>query len=235
VIRAWVVAAGVLVALAARPAAAGEIAAAKLEALRTAGHTYIDLPAEIDDTASMVSATLKVCVTRKGKVRSVKVVRSSQIPDYDVHLTATVKRTWRFRPYRRGKKAVAACARFEVGNLDGEGQTGCDGCAPPSIAANVTADALETHRIAGPRTILPDRATQRAIADAGDDELVVALKLSVTATGAVETVLVTRSSGFPAFDETARTTIRDSWRFTPFELDGVPSAVWAEVRVVYRP
>jgi protein TonB len=60
---------------------------------------------------------------------------------------------------------------------------------------------------------------------------VVLLRVHVRADGSVSEVSVARSSGFSQLDDSALQTVRDSWRFMPARLDGVPVASWVEVPI----
>lgn len=60
---------------------------------------------------------------------------------------------------------------------------------------------------------------------------VVLLRVQVREDGTVETVELARSSGFSVLDDSAARTVRESWRFVPARIDGVPIASWVEVPI----
>jgi TonB family protein len=232
--RAWMLV--VLLVLAASPAAAGEIDAAKLEALRVAGDPEVEPP----EPSSYLAATVKVCVSKKGKVSSARIVKGSGDDAYDALVVKQVKATWRFKPYRKGKKARAVCARFEVDNESSAGvEGGCVGCVVGGVAPeppkpeNTTPTALEALRIAGDKNIVPDEATKEQIADSGKSRITVALKICLTDTGAIKAVTVLKASGFPAYDAKIKKTIEDTWQYRPFMVDGVATPVCAALTLIY--
>jgi serine/threonine protein kinase len=108
--------------------------------------------------------------------------------------------------------------------------------SPPGRAAAprvISPAVLEANRIAGDKTIAPDAGTQDAIARAGSDAVVSTYKVCVAADGEVSLVTQLRSSGFAAYDEKIRTTIRATWRYRPFVLDGAATPVCTALRFVY--
>jgi hypothetical protein len=93
--------------------------------------------------------------------------------------------------------------------------------------------ALEANRIAGDKTIAPDALTQDAINRAGSEAVVSTYKICVSAEGEVSLVAQMRSSGFASYDEKIRTTIRATWRYRPFLVNGSPTPVCTALRFVY--
>jgi len=59
----------------------------------------------------------------------------------------------------------------------------------------------------------------------------VLLRVRVRADGSVAEAEVKQSSGSALLDDTALRTVRDSWRFTPARLDGIPIESWVEVPI----
>ena len=89
------------------------VAPTMLETLRIAGSKLI--PATASQRKAMVSAgktrvitSFKVCVDVRGKVSSIKLLKSSGFPDYDAQLTAGIRR-WGYRPYRLNGAATPVC------------------------------------------------------------------------------------------------------------------------------
>jgi hypothetical protein len=58
-------------------------------------------------------------------------------------------------------------------------------------------------------------------------------KICVGADGEVTMVSQMRSSGFAAYDEKIRSTIRATWRYRPFVVGGSPTPVCTALRFVY--
>jgi len=84
-----------------------------LETLRVAGSKLI--PATASQRKAMVAAgktrvitSFKVCVDVRGKVSSIKLLKSSGFPDYDALLTSGIRR-WGYRPYRFNGAPTPVC------------------------------------------------------------------------------------------------------------------------------
>ena len=105
---------GILGVLSINPARAERVDADTLEALRRGGSPVM---ARIPDDGAVRHVTLELCVTRRGTVRSVTILETSSDARYDAQVVRAIRKTWRFRPFRRGKKAVPACAWFQVGTV----------------------------------------------------------------------------------------------------------------------
>ena len=65
-------------------------------------------------------------------------------------------------------------------------------------------------------------------------EGVVLLDVLVAPDGHAADVRVARSSGHPALDESALTTVRERWRFVPARRDGVPVESRVTVPIRFR-
>jgi protein TonB len=60
---------------------------------------------------------------------------------------------------------------------------------------------------------------------------VVLLRVQVRVDGTVAEVQIAQSSGSALLDGSALKTVRDSWRFVPARLDGVPVESWVDVPI----
>lgn len=105
--------------------------------------------------------------------------------------------------------------------------------APPPQPVNVAPPTLEASRIAGSKLIEPTDTTKLDIQRSGKSRLVGSFKLCLTAGGAVSTVAMLKSSGFPAYDQTIMTRIREEWRYRPFMINGTPAPVCTAVTFIY--
>jgi TonB family protein len=236
--RGWCVAL-VLVLSSSSAAAEPTVSAAALEKRRVDGYSK----AEVDeDTAywlgletyppDALTAEVDVCVTRKGRIASVALAASSGYPTFDQSVLDEIATTWRFKPYRRKKKAIAVCARFtRTARTDVDGVTSgfeCTDCPPVDVAPPsppppaptiVSAAQLDALRVSGDPSIPPDQA------DAGD--LRVAVRICVTDAGRVDKVVIATPSGSPAYDAKVKATIR-TWRYAPFRP---PTAACADTTI----
>ena len=130
----------------------------------------------------------------------------------------------------------------EGGVPDGEITGALDSPTPPPIQAPtppvvvpkiVLPSALEASRIAGEKQIVPDDVTKIEIQRAGKDSLVGVYKVCVGTAGEVTSVSVMKPTGFAAYDTRIASTIRGSWRYRPFLIEGKPAPVCTAVRFEY--
>jgi TonB family protein len=220
--------------------AGNQIDAAALEALRTAGSTQIvpdDETAAAIEIGTELVTTLEVCVTAKGKVKSATVVVSSGVASYDAQVAQTVKATWRFRPYKRKKQAIAVCTTAVLTYVQPppppppQTQPTAPASAQPKVD-NIAPSALEAVRITGNRNIVPDHETKVEIQKAGKHRLVIPVKLCIAETGVVRRVQILKSSGFPDYDAKIKRTI-ETWTYTPVVVDGVAKRVCSAITLIY--
>jgi hypothetical protein len=108
---------------------------------------------------------------------------------------------------------------------------------PPAVVSTapqvVSPNVMDTHRIAGQRTILPDEITMTAIGRSGNTTLVSSYKVCISADGLVSTVSQLKSTGFPAYDAKIQATLRREWRYRPYVMNGKPTAVCTAFRFQY--
>jgi TPR repeat protein len=106
--------------------------------------------------------------------------------------------------------------------------------ADPSAAPGAVPPAmLETYRIVGEATILPDPATRRAIFAAGSPRLIGSFKVCITARGTIASITMLKSTGSIAYDRTLERTMY-AWRYHPFQANGEPTPVCSAVTFVYQ-
>lgn len=100
--------------------------------------------------------------------------------------------------------------------------------------ANVAPTALESLRVTGEKNLLPDDMTKIELQQSGRTKIVAALKLCIDVEGSVARVQVLKSSGFPAYDALLETTVRDTWRYRPFLINGQAVPVCTAVTWIYQ-
>jgi len=105
--------------------------------------------------------------------------------------------------------------------------------AAPSAPQQVAPGALESRRLSGERNIILDGTIMGSITRAGIDKLVSIVKVCVTADGAIASAEQMKNSGFPAYDDGIRATIRNSWKFRPYVVNGTPTPVCTALRFVW--
>jgi TPR repeat protein len=96
----------------------------------------------------------------------------------------------------------------------------------------VTPTALETHRIAGKKLIVPDDQTKDEIYRAHKRRLVGSFKLCITTEGQVASAVMLKSTGFSSYDQKIMRELY-TWRYRPFLIDGRPESVCTAVTFIY--
>jgi periplasmic protein TonB len=104
---------------------------------------------------------------------------------------------------------------------------------PPAPPPNVAPTALDAHRIAGEKNIVPEDVTKTEIQRSGKEKLIGSFKLCITAEGAVSQVNQLKSTGFPQYDNRIVSTIRNEWRYRPFMVNGKATPVCTAVTFIY--
>src|SRR5947209_4094636 len=79
---------------------------------------------------------------------------------------------------------------------------------------------LEGSRIAGEKMISPDDVTKTEIQRSGKDRVIGSFKLCLTIGGDISNVNMLKSTGFPAYDNKILSTIRGTWRYKPYNVNG---------------
>ncbi|HMG56454.1 MAG TPA: energy transducer TonB, partial [Kofleriaceae bacterium] len=106
--------------------------------------------------------------------------------------------------------------------------------APPVPTQTVAPTVLDANRISGDKEISPDPTTQTEISRSGVETIAGSFKICLTPEGTINTVTLLKSTGFPAYDGKIQQTIRRSWRYRPFMVNGKPAQVCTAVRFVYQ-
>ena len=195
-------------------------------------------------------ALVQLCVDGRGKVESVKAtVPDEAFTSYEQDVTKAV-RAWSIKPFVFGGKGVLACTTLSVGYpADRIGiplqlqlppppppppppPAGQEGGVEGSPPQNVAPTMLEGSRIAGEKVIVPDDKTKIAIQQSKRDRLIASFKLCVDTTGAVNTVTLLKTSGFPDYDAKI---IREmnKWAYRPYQVNGQAVPVCSAVTFIY--
>jgi protein TonB len=104
---------------------------------------------------------------------------------------------------------------------------------PPAPPQNVAPTALEASRIAGEKNILPNDVTKTEIQRSGKDRLIGSFKICISAEGSVLSVNMLKSTGFSAYDQTILSTMKGTWRYKPFMVNGKAVPVCTAVTFIY--
>ena len=105
---------------------------------------------------------------------------------------------------------------------------------PPAPPQNVPPTMLEGSRIAGEKQISPDDVTKTEIQRSGKDRVIGSFKLCLTVAGDINAVNMLKSTGFPAYDNKILSTIRGTWRYKPYNVNGKPVPVCTAVTFIYQ-
>jgi protein TonB len=104
---------------------------------------------------------------------------------------------------------------------------------PPAPPQNIAPTALEQQRVSGDKNIFPDDVTKTEIQRSGKTQLMVPVKVCIDRGGAIASVKVMKSSGFPAYDQKLTREI-NKWRYRPFMVNGAPTPVCSAIQFIYR-
>jgi len=104
---------------------------------------------------------------------------------------------------------------------------------PPQPPQLVPPTALEASRIAGDKMIHPDEVTAMDIQRSGKDRVIGSFKVCITVGGEVSSVNMVKSTGFPNYDNKITSTIRGTWRYHPFNVNGKAVPVCTAVTFIY--
>jgi protein TonB len=104
---------------------------------------------------------------------------------------------------------------------------------PPAAPQNVPPTLLEGSRIAGEKMIVPDDVTKTEIQRSGKSKIIGSFKLCINASGAVTSVTMLKSSGFPAYDSKIQGKMRNEWKYRPYAVNGRAVPVCTAVTFIY--
>jgi hypothetical protein len=134
----------------------------------------------------------------------------------------------------------------EDGDPDGDPNGSRDGIAggvpnpqppppppPPAPPQNVAPTALEALRTSGDKDIQPDDVTKTEIGRSGKAKMVASFKICLNTGGGINDVKQLKSSGFPAYDAKLIRTIKSTWKYRPFLVNGKAAPVCTAVTFIY--
>ncbi len=104
---------------------------------------------------------------------------------------------------------------------------------PPAPPQNVAPTILEGSRIAGEKQISPDDVTKTEIQRSGKSRIVGSFKLCLNVSGEITSVTMLKATGFPAYDNKIQSTMRGTWRYRPFNVNGKAVPVCTAVTFIY--
>lgn len=206
------------------------ISAHALETLRTAGDPNA-FPDVHDDRAY---AWLKICLDATGEVTSVHVRETTSLADGRAFAAAA--QTWKFKPFVVGGKAIPACAMERLQSPPTTKPV--REVLPLPVAAGdeetviVATKAMEAHRVAGEKLVMPSDRTKIEMQQRGVGRVIGAIKLCIDENGTVTRVKPIRSTGFPAYDAVIVQAV-SRWRYSPVIDEGHAVPVCTAVTFVY--
>jgi len=218
---------------------AASITPEAFDALRTAGEPDGPLdPAaasalELDqDVGHGAYAWFLACIDDQGVPNGLFVRKMTS--EKAVHVFADAATKWTFKPFTVAGQAMPVCSLVRMSYPPA--RTAEQTLPLPSSATNVeevTPKATEAHRVAGTKLIEPDDTTKTALHQVGDGRLIGVFKLCLDAEGNVDHVKVLRSTASVRYDNKIIHTIKTTWRYSPFILDGVATPVCTAVTFIY--
>ena len=128
--------------------------------------------------------------------------------------------------------------RVEPGEeCDDGGRVKGDGCSPRCTVERprlVDARVIEGYRIAGDPQIHPPEPVRDAMAGRGQTRTVAAVEMCLSTGGAVSSLRLQQSTGFPLYDRLLIARMHE-WRYRPYRLvDGTPVTACTVVMFIYR-
>jgi hypothetical protein len=103
---------------------------------------------------------------------------------------------------------------------------------PPPSPINVPPSLLENLRVSGSKRIVPDARVKADILAAGKTKVVASMKMCLDDKGNVSSVAQLKSSGYPAYDRTLMTEMRQ-WLYRPYKVNGKAAPVCTAVTFIY--
>ena len=208
------------------------VSAVALESRRVAG----DRDGPVADSDTSARAWLRVCLDDTGGVTSVE-PREITSPRVTETFIASVSQ-WQFKPFDVGGRALAVCAMFHLTHPPSHSVDEHEQLPYPQSGSKDTPilppSVCESQRLAGSKLIVPDDSTKAAIQEAGPAHRTVgAFRFCIDVTGRPSDVAVLRSTGWRDYDLKIIRTIKDTWRYKPFVVDGAPHAVCTAVTFIY--
>lgn len=119
---------------------------------------------------------------------------------------------------------------------DGGGATNADASGGSKRAGTGSRNKAGQGGVPGGTSARPDygvnpKPPYPLLARRRGEQGIVLLRVHVRADGSVATAEIKQSSGSTLLDDSALKTVRESWRFMPARLDGVPVESWVEVPI----
>ncbi|HEY4058074.1 MAG TPA: hypothetical protein VGM39_15775 [Kofleriaceae bacterium] len=204
--------------------------------------SFIVAPATPLPAGEHVAALGSACIAANGRVDSVKLTTSSNDAYRETVERATKK--WKFKPFVRAGKKQPVCVTFVAGYPTARALDVADSIAvappppppPPDGAAasgSVPPRLLEGYRTGGEKVIVPDPETKAAIIKSDKERVIGSYKLCLDATGAITNVTTLKQTGFPAYDEKIISTMKSTWTYNGYVVDGKAVPVCTAVTFVY--
>ena len=188
---------------------------------------------------------LNVCVNPSGRVDRAWIEQNTPWSEGYARTVQSAAAAWKFTPFVARGKPVRVCATVSFSDppdIEQRQRRRLSAMRPPGHAGiggpplNVPPTSLDALRIAGDKAIVPDDPTKTAISvKAGPQvvRLIGSFKLCVSSSGRIQSVTRLKTTGVPAYDQKLMRTMRSSWRYRPFMVDGVAAPVCTAVTFIY--
>lgn len=182
---------------------------------------------------------LRVCIDDAGAVTSAQPYETSSLKARDAFVAAV--RRWTFKPFIVAGQGMPVCSMIRMVYPPGTGPaTEVIPLPPPPSRGKTEAivftegirSKLEGKRIAGQKLIAPDDPTKRDIQDSGQSRVTGLFRVCLDDTGAVESALPLRSTGFASYDRALIGAMRQ-WRYSPYIVNDTPVPICVAITFVY--
>lgn len=179
-----------------------------------------------------VFAWLKVCLDVAGNV---SVETREATSDAVGNVFSDVAKAWKFDAPVIDGQPSPACSFVRLVYPSGKGPVAQEIPVPNRSPSIEPARAFEGRRIAGEKMIVPNDLDKTDLQQSvgGNARSAGAFKICLATSGSIELVNTLRSTGIPNYDRKIIRTITDTWRYSPFMVDGVAKPVCTVVTFIY--
>ncbi len=176
-------------------------------------------------------AWMKVCIDGEGNVSSVKPRETTSVEWIDA-VTAAIS-TWKFKPFLVGTQPLPVCVQERLTYpADPTHELRLPVLTDQDDAVMIAPTAVE--RTTGDKVIAPDDDVKTALSKLGGGMLVSAFKVCFDQRGTVVDVTSLAQSGSASWDQKIDRTIRATWRYSPFIINGAPQKACTSVTFIYH-
>jgi hypothetical protein len=211
------------------PITTTDISAADFGKLQIAGLNEFAVNPEtqflLKKIGSPSEAKVRVCTTSGGTVISSKFLASTGFGYIDQRIYKAIRKTWKFAPNAIDGVAHGACSTIWFRFDAAKGTT--------FVAVDLPTPKIDLVHIAGSDLIHPADETMQEIEHSKRKVLRGILAVCIAKTGGIESVELIESTQFSDYDDLLVQTIKQTWRFAPFQLEGAAQTYCKNVTFIF--